>query len=94
MMITHHLHLTAVRKKLVPSSTKKPLYMDPSLNMFRCCRFPVKPVNIQLSDDAVLIQKPARHVPMFLRDKFEQEIIVWKNKVSFLSLTIIKQLNV
>ena len=37
-------------------------------------RFPVEPVNIQLSDDAVLIQKPARHVPMSLKDKLEQEI--------------------
>ena len=37
-------------------------------------RFPVEPVNIQLSDDAVLIQKPARHVPMSLKGKFEQEI--------------------
>ena len=37
-------------------------------------RFPVEPVNIQLSDDAVLIQKPARHVPVSLKDKFEQEI--------------------
>ena len=32
MMITHYLHLTAVKTKLVPSSTKKPLYMDPGLN--------------------------------------------------------------
>ena len=31
-------------------------------------------MNIQLFDDAVLIQKPARHVPMSLKDKFEQEI--------------------
>ena len=37
-------------------------------------RFPVEPVNIQLSDDTVLIQKPARCVPMSLKDKFEQEI--------------------
>ena len=37
-------------------------------------RFPVEPVNIQLSDDGVLIQKPARCVPMSLKDKFEQEI--------------------
>ena len=36
--------------------------------------FPVEPMNIQLSDDAVLIQKAARHVPMSLKDKFEQEI--------------------
>ena len=31
-------------------------------------------MNIQLSDGAVPIQKPARHVPMSLKDKFEQEI--------------------
>ena len=31
-------------------------------------------MNIQLSDDAVLIQKPVRHVPMSLKDKYEQEI--------------------
>ena len=37
-------------------------------------KFPVEPVNIQLSDDAVPIQKPARCVPMSLKDKFEQEI--------------------
>ena len=37
-------------------------------------RFPVEPVNIQLSDDAVPLEKPARHVPMSLKDKFEQEI--------------------
>ena len=29
---THHLHLTAVKKKLVPSSTKKSLYMGPGSN--------------------------------------------------------------
>ena len=37
-------------------------------------RFPVERVNIQLSDDAVLVQKPTRHVPMSLKDIFEQEI--------------------
>ena len=37
-------------------------------------RFPAEPVNIQLSNDAVPVQKPARHVPMSLKDKFEQEI--------------------
>ena len=37
-------------------------------------RFPVEPVNIHLSDDAVLVQKPARCIPMSLKDKFEQEI--------------------
>ena len=37
-------------------------------------RFPVESVNIQLSDDAVLIQKPARHVPISLIDIFEQAI--------------------
>ena len=37
-------------------------------------RFPVEPVNIQLSDDAVPIQKPARCVPMSLKDRFEQEV--------------------
>ena len=37
-------------------------------------RFPLESVNIQLSDDAVPIQKPARHVPISLKDKFEQEI--------------------
>ena len=31
-------------------------------------------MNIQLSVDAVPIQKPARYVPMSLKDKFEQEI--------------------
>ena len=31
-------------------------------------------MNIQLSGDAVPIQKPSRHVPMSLKDKFEQEI--------------------
>ena len=36
-------------------------------------RFPVKPVNIQLLDDAIPIQKPAGCVPMLLKDKFEQE---------------------
>ena len=36
--------------------------------------YPVKPVNIQLSDDAVPIQKPARCVPVSLKDKSEQEI--------------------
>ena len=44
-------------------------------SIFSCVgRFPVEPVNIQLSDDAVLIQKPARHVPMSLKDKSEQQI--------------------
>ena len=37
-------------------------------------RFPVELVNIHLSDDAVPVQKPIRHVPMSLKDKFEQEI--------------------
>ena len=37
-------------------------------------RFPVEPVNIQLSDDAVPLQKPAKHVSMSPKDKFEQEI--------------------
>ena len=37
-------------------------------------RFPVEPVNIQLSDDAVPIQKPVRYVTMSLKDKSEQEI--------------------
>ena len=41
-------------------------------------RFPV--VNIQLSDDVVLIQKPARCVPMSLKDKFEQEIHSMENQ--------------
>ena len=31
-MITHCLHLTSLRRKLVPSSTRKPLYMGPDLN--------------------------------------------------------------
>ena len=31
---------------------------------------PAEPVNIQLSDDAVPVQKPAKHVPMSLKDKF------------------------
>ena len=31
-------------------------------------------MNIQLPDGAVLIQKPVRHVPMSLKDKFEQEL--------------------
>ena len=39
-----------------------------------CGRFPIEPVNIQLSDDVVPIQEPARCVPMSLKDKFEQEI--------------------
>ena len=34
-------------------------------------RSPVQPVNIQLYDDAVQIQKPARHIPMSLKDIFE-----------------------
>ena len=74
-MITHHLHLTAVKKKLVPSLTKNPLCLDPGLNQsFQVFGFLVEPVNIQLSHDAVLIQKPARHVTMSLKDKFEQKI--------------------
>ena len=36
--------------------------------------FPVEPLNIQLSDDAVQIQKPARHVPVSIKDRSEQEI--------------------
>ena len=76
IVTTHHLHLTALKKKLVPSSTKKSLYMGPGLNQsFQVLAdSPVEPVNIQLSDDAVPIQKPARHIPMSLKDKFEQEI--------------------
>ena len=31
-------------------------------------------MNLQLSDDALPIQKPAWHVPMSPKDKFEQEI--------------------
>ena len=37
-------------------------------------KFPVELVNIQLSDDSVLLQNPARHVPVSLKDKLEQEI--------------------
>ena len=37
-------------------------------------RFPVEPGNIQLSDNALPVQKPARCVPMSLKDKYEQEI--------------------
>ena len=49
--------------------------MDPGLNQsYGIGRFPVEPVNIHLSDDAIPVQKPARHVPVSLKDKFEQEI--------------------
>ena len=37
-------------------------------------RFPVELVSIQLSDDVVPVQKPVRHVPVSLKDIFEQEI--------------------
>ena len=37
-------------------------------------RFPVDPVNIQLTDDAVPVQKPACRVPVSLKEKFENEI--------------------
>ena len=43
-------------------------------------RFPVEPVNVELSDDAVPVQKPARQVPMSLKDKFEQEIHSMENQ--------------
>ena len=57
-------------------------------------RFPIEPVNIQLSDDAVLIQNPARYVPMSLIDKFEQEIhSMEKSRYhwSFIEKTSVKQ---
>ena len=37
-------------------------------------RFPVDPVNIQLTNDAVPVQKPAYRVPVSLKEKFEKEI--------------------
>ena len=74
------------KETLVHGPRFKPIFSDVG-------RFPVEPVNIQLSDDAVPIQKPARHVPMSLKDKLRRKFTVWKNKVSFLSWTIIKQLN-
>ena len=36
-------------------------------------RFPVDPVNIQLTDDAVPVQKPSCRVPVPLKEKFENE---------------------
>ena len=94
-MITHHLHLTAVKKKTGAFLNKETLVHGPRFKSIfsGVGRFPVEPVNIQLSGDAGLIQKPSRHVPMSLKDKFEQEIHSMGKKVSFLSLTVIKQLN-
>ena len=37
-------------------------------------RFPIEPVSIVLSDDAELVHKPARRVPVALKDKFKQEL--------------------
>ena len=37
-------------------------------------RFPVDPVNIQLTDDAVPVQKPAHRVWVSLKEKFKKEI--------------------
>ena len=75
-MIRHHLHLTAVKKKTGIIFNKEILVHGPRFkSIFSCVgRFPVEPVNIQLYDDAVIVQKPARHVPVSLKDKFEQEI--------------------
>ena len=75
-MITHHLHLTVVRKKTGTILNKETLLPGPRFkSIFSSVgRFPVEPVNIQLSDDVVLVQQPARHVFMSLKDKFEQEI--------------------
>ena len=75
-MITYHLLLTAVKRKTGTFLNKEILVHGPRFKSIfsGVGRFPVEPVNIQLSDDAVPIQKPARHVPMSLKDKFEQEI--------------------
>ena len=56
-------------------------------------RFPLEPVNIQLSDDAVQVQKPARYVPMSLKDILEQEIHSMAQQGIILSLTVTMQLN-
>ena len=37
-------------------------------------RFPVEPVNVQLTDDAVHVQKPACRVPVSLKEKLELKI--------------------
>ena len=75
-MITHCLYLTAVRKKTGTILNKETLIHGPRFKSIfsGVARFPVEPVNIQLPDDAVLVQKPAKHVPMSLKEKFEQEI--------------------
>ena len=76
MMITHYLHLTAVRKKIGTILNKETLVHGPRFKSIfsGVSKFPVEPVNILLSDDAIPVQKPARHVPMSLKDKFEHEI--------------------
>ena len=64
-MITHQLHLTAVKKKTGTILNKETLVHGP---MFKSIfsgvgRFPVEPVDIQLSDGAIPVQKPDRCVP-------------------------------
>ena len=76
IIITHHLHLTVVRKKTDTILNKETLIQRPRFKSIfsDVGKVPVEPVNIQLSDDAVPVQKPARHVSMSLKDKFEWEI--------------------
>ena len=44
-----------------------------NLSFLAIVRFPIAPVNIQLTDDAVPVQKLAYRVPVSLKEKFENE---------------------
>ena len=88
MMITHHLHLTAVKKKTGTFLNKETLVHGPWFKLIfsGVGSFPIETVNIQFSDDGVPIQKPTRYVPMSLRDKFEQEIHSMEKQVNISKL--------